>query len=140
LSTRGPVGVDVERWRIYPSHLEIAKRFFAPAEVRALHALREGRREDGFFRVWTCKEAFIKLTGLGLSQGLERFEVHASPDEPARLLRLDGEEAHAARYSLAALAPAPGYVGAVAVEGHDYTLRCWELRWDGAPHSLARSG
>jgi 4'-phosphopantetheinyl transferase len=122
----GEVGVDLERVRPFENDLALAERFFCAPESAALRALGEGRRE-AFFHVWTRKEAYLKAGGLGLSGGLERVEVSVPPDDPPRVLRIDGSEEAARRWSLRALLPLPGYVGALAMEGHDYPLRCWRL-------------
>jgi 4'-phosphopantetheinyl transferase len=120
----GEVGVDVERLRPQPNHLEMAQRFFAPSESAALRGLPAGQAEEAFFRVWTRKEAFLKATGFGLSHGLERSEMSVRPGEPARLLRLDGDPGLAARWSLHELEPASGYVGALAIEAQGCGLSC----------------
>lgn len=115
----GEVGIDVERVRAYPNHLDMADRYFTPGEVRALRRLPSGAREQAFYHVWTRKEAFLKATGLGLSHGLERFEVSVPPDDPARILHVDGDCGAGERWSLTALEPAQGYVGALAIEARD---------------------
>jgi 4'-phosphopantetheinyl transferase len=56
--------------------------------------------------------------GLGLTHGLERFEVSVPPDDPARVLHIDGDAAAGGRWHMEALAPAEGYVGTVAIEAH----------------------
>jgi 4'-phosphopantetheinyl transferase len=124
LALVGEVGVDVEQLRPQTNNLELAERFFSPPEAAALRALPAWQREEAFFHVWTRKEAFMKATGFGLSHGLERSEMSVRPGEAARLLRLDGQEAPAARWSLQDLAPAPGYVGALALEAHGWRLSC----------------
>jgi 4'-phosphopantetheinyl transferase len=118
------VGVDVEQVRPFANDLALAQRFFCSAESRALAALPETARVEAFFRLWTCKEAYLKACGTGLAHGLERVEMGVSP-APPRILRIDGQEAPAARWSLEALTPVPGYVGALALEAHGYRLRCW---------------
>ena len=128
LTARGEVGVDVEQVRPRTNHIELAERFFAPAEADALRRLAPADSLEAFFNAWTRKEAFLKATGLGLSYGSERVEVTLLPGEPARLLRLAGDERAAARWSLEGLSPLPGYVGALALEGTGYRLRCW--RWE----------
>jgi 4'-phosphopantetheinyl transferase len=119
------VGVDVERVRTFENQLSLAERFFAPAEVRALIALTDGVMAEAFFHAWTRKEAFVKACGQGIGFGVDRVEVSLVPGEPARLLRLDGCEKAAARWSLRHLSPAPGYVGALAVQGEPGPLRAW---------------
>jgi 4'-phosphopantetheinyl transferase len=90
--TEGMVGVAVARapglalgFDIEPlarrAPLEVARRYFAPAEAAALEALPEAERAGRFFCLWTLKEAFIKATGKGLTQDLASFAF--SPDPPA---------------------------------------------------------
>lgn len=121
------VGVDVERLRPQPMHLDMATRYFTPGEAAALRALPAGASEEAFFHVWTRKEAFLKAVGLGLAHGLERFEVSVPPDDPARVLHVDGDRAAGARWLMAALAPARGYVGTLAIEASvRVEVRHWE--------------
>jgi 4'-phosphopantetheinyl transferase len=53
--------------------LDIADRYFRPEEVAWIESLPEAGRSEGFLRLWTLKEAFIKATGAGLSQDLAAF-------------------------------------------------------------------
>jgi 4'-phosphopantetheinyl transferase len=48
--------------------------------------------------------------------------VSVPPDDPARILHIDGDAAAGARWSLTALEPAPGYVGALAIEGRGHRV------------------
>lgn len=130
LTGRCEVGVDLERVRPFSDEMGLAERFFAPREAAALRALDARRRTETFFRLWTRKEAYLKAHGLGLSYGLERVEVSHAPEDPAHIVHIDGDREAAARWSLRALAPAPGYVGALALRAHDYRLFCW--RWQDA--------
>lgn len=74
------LGVDVERLR-RKAPLEVADRFFAPAEVAALRALPERARHHRFFDYWTLKESYVKARGLGLALPLQKFSVflHEGP-------------------------------------------------------------
>ncbi len=65
------VGIDVEQLRPDVEIEELARRFFAPEEVAAVHATPGARRVEIFFRVWTRKEAFLKAHGAGLSAPLD---------------------------------------------------------------------
>lgn len=70
------VGVDVEGNRnVRPS---IEKRFFSEDECRWVQAAdSEKLHSERFFRLWTLKEAYSKLTGEGISYGIGKahFEV-----------------------------------------------------------------
>ncbi len=113
----GEIGVDVELVREMPSQADLAERFFHPNEVATLRDLPMDQRSAGFFNAWTRKEAFLKATGKGISYGIDRVEVTLRPGEMPVVLSIDGNRQDAAKWSLAALDPGAGYVGAVALEG-----------------------
>ena len=74
------VGADVERIRAKDSDLRVAERFFTEDEFRYVSDSLSCQDEDErFFKIWTMKEAYIKLTGEGLGRRLDSFNV--SPDE-----------------------------------------------------------
>jgi 4'-phosphopantetheinyl transferase len=124
VTRRCPVGVDMEHLRPMSDYLGLAERYFSPREVTILRELPDDQRERAFFHAWTRKEAFLKARGVGLSYGLERVEVTLGPREAPQLVRVDGEERQARSWSLHNLEPAPGFVGALALEGHDHRLVC----------------
>ena len=67
------VGVDAENITRPTEYLELAQRFFAPAEAERIRRLPEDWRAEGFVAVWTLKEAYIKARGLGLRIPLMDF-------------------------------------------------------------------
>ncbi|MCL2096929.1 MAG: 4'-phosphopantetheinyl transferase superfamily protein [Oscillospiraceae bacterium] len=63
---------------------KIAARFFSVQENKFLDSLvssdkeseeRESEYINNFFKIWTKKEAYIKYTGKGLSEGMKTFSV-----------------------------------------------------------------
>ena len=96
IGTGGAIGCDIE-WRDPAlASPEVARRFFAPAEVAALGRLPKHLWLDGFFACWSRKEAYVKALGLGLSYPLDRFQVEVDPRAPARLIEaLPGWRIHA---------------------------------------------
>jgi 4'-phosphopantetheinyl transferase len=120
------VGVDVERLRLDFPGREIAERFFSPREVAMLFALPSNRQPEAFFNCWTRKEAYIKARGEGLSVPLSDFDVSLAPGEPARLLYTSAGPNETSRWTLRELnLYETDFVAAVAVEGHDWRLKCW---------------
>jgi 4'-phosphopantetheinyl transferase len=123
--TRGrELGVDLELIRDGLEIEQIAERFFSRAEVSALCALPTQIRRRAFFLCWTRKEAYIKARGEGLSLPLDQFEVSLVPGEPAALMSAQRDEAF--RWSLRELFPAADYAAALAIEGRDCSLACWQ--------------
>jgi 4'-phosphopantetheinyl transferase len=118
------VGVDVAHVRPLPDALEITGRFFAPQEREVLRSLPAAERDAAFFSYWTRKEAVVKSTGLGVSQGLDAF-VLARPSEDGERVVIAGRGEPLTRWVRALPPPAAGYVAAVATAGGPRPLRCW---------------
>jgi 4'-phosphopantetheinyl transferase len=75
------VGVDVES-RTRTVNLDIARRFFAPAEVAFLEHQGSSAQPGAFFKFWTLKEAYVKARGQGLSLPLEQFAFRIEDGRP----------------------------------------------------------
>lgn len=107
VASNADIGVDVEQIRSGADYDEIAKNFFSPVEVRRLNEAPNHLRPEAFFTCWTQKEAYVKALGEGFEIPLASFTV---------------SDLHEA-WSLRTLQPAPGYVGAVAIERRDWRLK-----------------
>lgn len=121
------LGVDVERIRPDMVTADIAERFFSEHECQELASVADGKeRHEAFFACWTRKEAYIKAIGDGLSLPLHQFDVAFLPGQPPRILATRHDPVQAARWTLRNLDPGEGHKGALAAEGADWTLRCWD--------------
>lgn len=68
------IGSDIERMR--SGKERVAERFFAEEELLWIkNAADLKEREERIFRIWTMKESFLKVTGLGMSLSLKDFAV-----------------------------------------------------------------
>lgn len=121
------IGVDLEYIRPVAEADHIAEQFFSARERAVFHALPMSQKEEAFFNCWTRKEAYLKASGHGLDWPLNKVEVSLAPGEPAKLLSIARDCQEASRWFIQALTPAPGYVAAVAVEGHGGQFRCWDF-------------
>jgi 4'-phosphopantetheinyl transferase len=120
------IGIDIEFIRSDVASGKIAERFFSRQEVSALKSLTEAELGKAFFDCWTRKEAYIKAIGQGMSMPLDRFSVSLAPGARAALLANAQNPAEVSRWSLRELFPGAGYVAAVAVEGDDWEMHCYE--------------
>ena len=82
-----PVGCDIEK--IGKVRAGIAERFFTDNEICHLEKFSGDEQRDEFYRLWTMKESYMKMTGEGMSLSLNRFEFIFS--EEVQVLR-DGRK------------------------------------------------
>jgi 4'-phosphopantetheinyl transferase len=113
------LGVDVENVRARQVSIDVANRFFAPAEVAALSRVPPDQLQDRFFEYWTFKESYIKARGMGLSIPLNKFGFHYPDDRAVRIV-IDSELADdPARWQFWQFKPTPEYMVAVCAERLD---------------------
>ena len=123
LSVDCEVGADIELPRPRRTD-DIARRFYAPGEIERLFKLSDSAaRQAEFFRLWCCKEAFLKVTGEGLSRSTRSYEIELLPDGGARLLWAKGLPDAATRYSVYPLDPGSSYRAALVAESPPRPVR-----------------
>ena len=125
------VGVDLEYIRAQSDYAEIARRFFSAAEVDQLIALPKHLYAEAFISCWTKKEAYLKACGDGLAIPLNSFSVPLTTGpahSPVDLCVASNDIVPAKRWSFYTLQPAPGYIGALAIEGSRWRLSQWQWK------------
>ena len=68
------VGIDIEFKKRDVNFLKIAERFFSLSESEYLKSLPSAQLLDMFYRLWTCKEAYVKALGEGISS-FQHFSI-----------------------------------------------------------------
>ena len=126
LSSTAYLGVDIEPAGRQPRNaLGVARRYFSPAEARALEALPPRRQVEALLRTWSCKEAVVKSLGLGIANQLCRFTVETDVTRPAAILEFEDDDP--AEWYLRLLRPADGFLGAVATRSQPRGLHAFRL-------------
>jgi 4'-phosphopantetheinyl transferase len=115
-----PIGVDIESIRHTSDIENLAKRFFSVREYEVIKSVPPEQQQQVFFRYWTCKEAYLKAIGKGLSE-LSQVEIELTPNKSARLRVLED-------WQLKELVPANNFAAAVVIASHNYLDRFefWE--------------
>lgn len=108
---QGGVGVDLEQIRGVHEMERLVERYFHMDEASAWQKLAEPLKLEGFFKLWTAREAAMKCTGLGLARGLGQTRV-----DPAYLsVRSAHAEVGPAMMRVINLPASNGYVMTLAV-------------------------
>jgi 4'-phosphopantetheinyl transferase len=79
VSSRRPIGVDIELMREAIDELRLARTFFRDDEHNFLAGLAGEGRLEAFYRIWTAKEAVLKAFGVGITAYLKDFRVRLKP-------------------------------------------------------------
>lgn len=127
----GKIGVDVEYIDRDRAIAHIVERFYSPGEISALKSLPQDKQHDAFFTYWTCKEAYLKAEGTGLSFGLDKVEISMTQEKQVSLAAINGDAQKAALWSLQIMNPAAGYAAALAINGHGLEMKKWQ--WEITP-------
>ena len=98
-----------------------------------LDSLPVESRTKAFFDCWTRKEAYVKGRGEGLTLPLEQFSVSIDPTQPIGLIENRVHPADVSLWSLQGIDPGPGYAAAIAVEGHNWSIACFDMPDNGEP-------
>jgi 4'-phosphopantetheinyl transferase len=112
VSRHGPIGVDIEKTASARHADRLARGVLSPSECAVWAALPAAARGAAFLRAWTCKEAYAKATGEGLSLALTRITV--ALDGPTRLIEVEGRTDEEQRWTIHALDVGPVAAGALA--------------------------
>ncbi|MEK7760036.1 MAG: 4'-phosphopantetheinyl transferase superfamily protein [Nitrospirota bacterium] len=120
------VGVDLEQICSKTEIMKLAKRFYAPAEFDAIASHDTSGQSDAFYRHWVAKEAFLKFKGVGLKFPLGQCRVTMALDGGSAGIHWQKGPAEVERGVVKFLPLPEGWVGAVAAEGTDWTVRLGE--------------
>jgi len=111
------VGVDIEYLIPMADMDDFAERFFTPHESAWINALSGTQKEDAFFKTWTCKEAFLKANGSGLTVPINQVEISLETEGTVELISIGDDKEQPSHWRLEMFNPFPGYQAALAIEG-----------------------
>lgn len=117
------VGVDLEQIRDAVPHLRLSERFFSSTEWETIKTCSEDRQREMFFRYWVGKESVMKAQGTGLLFPLDQCELAISDSLEEAVLSKRDRQTQGQKWVVRFLDLNPGWIGAVAAEGTDWTVR-----------------
>ena len=112
-----PLGIDIEFEKPMDGDLAaVAQQTLTQDEYQAWSLLDQVERQHScFYQYWTCKEAALKTTGLGLSKPMSSIQVEPKPGSEAASskvrIRFDETELDCRLFS-----PAEAYIAAVSAQ------------------------
>ncbi len=122
------VGIDVEQVNRNVSDQDIATRYFSPQEAAYLATLSPDKRTQEFLTYWTCKEAYLKMQGIGLSGGMAQCKIALGQDGVKATVRSTPEPNRGNGCSLFRINPGQAHIGALAVACHSVEVLYWDWK------------
>ena len=122
------VGIDVETRDRAISDQDIAARYFSPRESAFLATLSPDHRTQEFLTYWTCKEAYLKMRGIGLSGGMAQCEITLDPDGLKATMLSTNEPNRENDCSLLRINAGQAHIGAVAVAWPSVEVLFWDWK------------
>jgi 4'-phosphopantetheinyl transferase len=116
------VGIDLEKLRPEVDVVGLAKRFLSGQDQAFIEAAGPERRHERFLQVWVAREAVFKAAGKGITFPLHRDHVALSSDEKEGCLIRGEGGSEGTNMPIRFLPLEPGWVGAVAAEGTNWTV------------------
>lgn len=120
-----PVGCDVEKIR--KATERVAERYFSCSERAYLNRFFGEQYDRAFFRLWTMKESYVKMTGEGMGVPFEAYEVAVNKcasgwyEDCAQVLR-NGETQGCYLSSV----ELNGHIISICTESSDHVEVAWE--------------
>ncbi len=125
-----PIGIDVEWIDRKTPDKDIAERYFSAQESAYLASLPQPERTHQFFSYWTCKEAYLKMKGTGITGGLDRSEILMEPDQNEVQRSSLNQEEKTEDFLLYRMTVSPEHVGAVAIACSSTQISYWNWHDD----------
>lgn len=130
LTLQHAVGIDVE-WIDRNIHDgDIAKRYFSAREATYLTSLSQTERTPQFFRLWTGKEAYLKMKGEGITGGLAQCELTIDPHQSEVRLSQVNQHNESRPCSLFQIIAGEEHIGAVAISRSSTEISYWSWQDD----------
>jgi 4'-phosphopantetheinyl transferase len=114
----GNIGVDVAKLSAVTEPVEIARAYYSRAEADAIAQLPPAERVRAFLAAWTCKEAYLKATAVGMSLPMDQVEVALGADGAPALVAIAGDAREAARWIVLQPAIGANYAASVVAEAN----------------------
>lgn len=115
LAWNKPSGIDVEDLRREFDPVELADRFFSPAEANDVRRCPARKRKERFLSYWTLKESYVKARGMGLQLPLDSFSFQLPRERAATINFTDELGNRSKNWQFAQFYPTTAHVLAVCI-------------------------
>jgi len=130
LTRHDEIGVDIEYIKATRNLKDIIKRFFSPDEYKQYLQLPEAQKLAAFYFGWTCKEAFVKAIGSGVTESFSQFSVNMNPSLPATILSIPESCSKEKNWHIQQIDSPLDFQAAICWQGHTKKLQLFDAFQD----------
>lgn len=116
LSDRPSVGIDIEPIRSRRPLSQLCRRYLSEPEASTVLSLPPDQAQAQFLRYWTCKEAYVKGLGVGLTIPLKTVNLALPTPQSTAPQCLETTQGLEPGWQIYQWQPTPGYAAALAVK------------------------
>ena len=117
IATQKDVGIDIEYILRDINIQPIIDRFFSQNERMFIQKTAIDKRKETFYKIWTRKEAILKVLGKGISYPLEMIDVPYEKNNFTFSVNGSGNQGYEASFYVQDFLPAINYKASIAIEG-----------------------
>jgi 4'-phosphopantetheinyl transferase len=117
LRDRHAVGIDIEPIQPRKRLDQLCRRYLSEGESRTVLSLPPDQAQTQFLRYWTCKEAYVKGLGVGLTIPLNTVNLTLPDPQSAEPQWIQPAQGLEPDWRIYQWQPTPGYVAALALQG-----------------------
>ncbi len=130
ISQTANIGFDIEKVRPGADHLSVVNNQFCEEEKNWYRQIPDDQKNAAFYALWTCKEAYIKARGEGLSMALDSF-CFQMDTVTIKLLRTETEMNRDLSWSFFQPEICSGYMSCLAVDdiNSSYSSQHWSAEY-----------
>jgi len=122
VAAEGRLGIDIEKRRTVRLMSEIASKNFTSEESEFFHRTPGADRQRVFFQLWTCKEAFLKALGVGLTAPLRSFSLDPSRNPRSALVHASAHGERPSDWHVGNIPCSSGATAAIAIDRPDIAV------------------
>jgi 4'-phosphopantetheinyl transferase len=122
-STGKELGIDVELIQEIPNLNQIVDICFSEFEKEWFYDSEPSLQKELFYKVWTCKEAFIKAIGTGLSFPLNEIEFIINNNKTIELQSVRGDQSYWGKWNIYTFNPLPNFISSLVMETNELKIR-----------------
>lgn len=120
------IGIDLEKTQDLADMEALTELFLNEYEKKWYNKISLANRKEIFYRIWTCKEAYIKAIGKGFSFSPNKIVLEFNSKQELFFKEITGDNDFET-WKIVEFETNPNFVSSAVIEGNDFTMEQFHL-------------